>query len=70
MDVSGPLNQSGSVRGRLVAAGQDGDSFMKSVTRDSNVLYGIVSSDLTENTLLNIGYSRQGEHAVPVNTNS
>ncbi|MDO6644795.1 TonB-dependent siderophore receptor [Acinetobacter guillouiae] len=68
MDVSGPLNQSGSVRGRLVVAGQDGDSFMKSVTRDSNVLYGIVSSDLTENTLLNIGYSRQGEHAVPVNT--
>jgi iron complex outermembrane receptor protein/outer membrane receptor for ferric coprogen and ferric-rhodotorulic acid len=54
MDVSGPLNQSGSVRGRLVVAGQDGDSFMKSVTRDSNVLYGIVSSDLTENTLLDI----------------
>lgn len=68
VDVSGPLNQSGSIRGRFVAAGQDGDSFMKSVTRDSNVLYGIISSDLTENTLLNIGFSRQGEHAVPVNT--
>lgn len=68
VDVSGPLNQSGSIRGRLVAAGQDGDSFMTSVTRDSNVLYGIMSSDLTDRTLLNIGYSRQSEHAVPVNT--
>lgn len=68
MDVSGPLNQSGSLRGRLVVAGQEGDSFMKGVSRDSNVLYGIISSDLTDKTLLNVGFSRQGEHAVPVNS--
>ena len=68
MDVSGPLNQSGSLRGRLVVAGQDGDSFMKGVSRDSNVFYGMISSDLTDKTLLNMGFSRQGEHAVPVNS--
>jgi len=68
VDVSNRLNESGSVRGRLVLAYQDGDSWMKAVTRDSNLLYGIISADLTKNTLLNFGYSQQKEHAVPVNS--
>jgi outer membrane receptor for ferric coprogen and ferric-rhodotorulic acid len=33
IDVSNRLNESGSVRGRLVLAYQDGDSWMKAVTR-------------------------------------
>ncbi|MEB6668774.1 TonB-dependent siderophore receptor [Acinetobacter vivianii] len=68
VDVSNRLNESGTVRGRLVLAYQDGDSWMKAVTRDSNLLYGIISADLTKNTLLNFGYSQQKEHAVPVNS--
>ncbi|MFW2162168.1 TonB-dependent siderophore receptor [Acinetobacter beijerinckii] len=68
VDVSNRLNESGSVRGRLVLAYQDGDSWMKAVTRDTNLLYGIISADLTKNTLLNFGYSQQKEHAVPVNS--
>lgn len=68
VDVSNKLNESGSVRGRLVLAYQDADSFMTAVTRDSNLVYGIVSADLTDNTLLNIAYTRQAEHAVPVNS--
>ncbi len=68
VDVSNKLNESGSVRGRLVLAYQDADSFMTAVTRDSNLVYGIVSADLTTNTLLNVGYTYQGEHAVPVNS--
>lgn len=68
VDVSNRLNESGSVRGRLVLAYQDGDSWMKAVTRDTNLLYGIISADLTKNTLLNLGYSQQKEHAVPVNS--
>jgi iron complex outermembrane receptor protein/outer membrane receptor for ferric coprogen and ferric-rhodotorulic acid len=35
---------------------------------DTNLLYGIISADLTKNTLLNFGYSQQKEHAVPVNS--
>ena len=66
VDLSGPLNQQGSVRGRFVAAYQDGDSWMKAVTRDTNLLYGIISADLTPSTLLNLGFSQQKEHAVPV----
>lgn len=66
VDLSGSLNQNGSVRGRFVAAYQDGDSWMKAVTRDTNLLYGIISADLTPSTLLNVGFSQQKEHAVPV----
>lgn len=66
IDLSGPLNQEGSVRGRFVAAYQDSDSWMKAVTRDTNLLYGIMSANLTSSTLLNVGFSQQKEHAVPV----
>ncbi|HWK54470.1 MAG TPA: TonB-dependent receptor plug domain-containing protein, partial [Hyphomicrobiales bacterium] len=41
-DVSGRLNQSGSVRGRLVGAYQDNKSFHDRYGREKNVLYGIV----------------------------
>ncbi len=67
-DVSNKLNNEGTVRGRFVAAYQDADSFMTAVTRDTSLLYGIVSADLTANTLLNIGITHQEEHAVPVNS--
>lgn len=64
VDVSNSLNESGTVRGRVVAAYQDADSYMTGVTRDTNLFYGILSADLTTNTLLNVSYKRQGEHAV------
>lgn len=67
-DISSKLNTEGTVRGRFVAAYQDADSFMTAVTRDSSLLYGIVSADLTESTLLNLGITHQEEHAVPVNS--
>lgn len=64
VDVSNRLNESGTVRGRVVAAYQDANSYMTAVTRDTNLIYGILSADLTEDTLLNIGYKRQGEHSI------
>jgi len=64
VDISNKLNESGTVRGRVVAAYQDADSYMTAVTRDTNLIYGILSADLSNNTLLNVGYKRQGEHAV------
>ncbi len=64
VDVSNRLNESGTVRGRVVAAYQDANSYMTAVTRDTNLIYGILSADLTDNTLLNVSYKRQGEHAV------
>lgn len=67
-DVSNKLNSEGTVRGRFITAYQDGDSFMTAVTRNTSLLYGVVSADLSTNTLLNIGITHQQEHAVPVNS--
>jgi iron complex outermembrane receptor protein/outer membrane receptor for ferric coprogen and ferric-rhodotorulic acid len=67
-DVSNKLNSEGTVRGRFITAYQDADSFMTAVTRDTSLLYGVVSADLSSNTLLNIGITHQQEHAVPVNS--
>lgn len=55
LDVSGPLTETGNVRGRAVAAYQDKNSFMDHYSRDSSVYYGIVEFDLTPDTLLTLG---------------
>lgn len=58
-DVSGPLNEAGSVRGRFVAAGEKGDSYLDRLSYDKTSLYGIVEADLTDNTTAAISVSRQ-----------
>ncbi|TLM79294.1 TonB-dependent siderophore receptor [Microbulbifer harenosus] len=58
-DVSTPLNASGSVRGRFVSHILDGDSFRDLAGEEKTVFYGVVDADLTDNTLLRIGASRQ-----------
>ncbi|WP_426245555.1 TonB-dependent siderophore receptor [Pseudomonas sp. TWR3-1-1] len=59
VDVSGPLTESGNVRGRAVAAYQDKRSFMDHYKRDSEVYYGILEVDLTPDTLLTLGADYQ-----------
>ena len=59
IDVSGPLTESGNVRGRAVAAYQDKHSFMDHYKRDSEVYYGILEVDLTPDTLLTLGADYQ-----------
>ena len=59
IDVSGPLTESGNVRGRAVAAYQDKHSFMDHYSRDSEVYYGILEVDLTPDTLLTLGADYQ-----------
>ncbi|MDH1703133.1 TonB-dependent siderophore receptor [Comamonas terrigena] len=58
-DLSGPLNQSASVRGRLVAVHQDNGSFVDRVKSKKDVLYGIVEADLTSSTILSAGIEYQ-----------
>ncbi|WP_225935493.1 TonB-dependent siderophore receptor [Pseudomonas muyukensis] len=58
-DIGGPLTGAGNVRGRLVAAHEDGHSFMDNLADNKQVLYGIVEFDLSEDTLLSVGLSRQ-----------
>ncbi|MDY0977078.1 TonB-dependent siderophore receptor [Massilia sp. CFBP9012] len=50
MDVSTPLNESGSVRGRVVAVKDKKDLFQDGREEDREVLYGVVQADLTPRT--------------------
>ncbi|MBT9265313.1 MULTISPECIES: TonB-dependent siderophore receptor [Pseudomonas] len=58
-DISGPLNDSGSVRGRFVGAYQDKNSYIDHYTQKKDVYYGILEADLSEDTLLTFGIDRQ-----------
>jgi outer membrane receptor for ferric coprogen and ferric-rhodotorulic acid len=46
-DVSAPLNESGSIRGRLVAVKDKKAFFQKVKKEDREVLYGVIQADLT-----------------------
>ncbi|WP_199100946.1 TonB-dependent siderophore receptor [Dyella sp. ASV21] len=59
VDLSGPLNASHSVRGRLIAADQDTDSYLDRYNLRKQVLGGIVEADLGSSTLLSAGITYQ-----------
>ncbi|MFC3913578.1 TonB-dependent siderophore receptor [Pseudaeromonas sharmana] len=58
-DASGALTDSGRVRGRMVLVQQDKHSYLDRYASDRSVAYGVVEGDLTDSTLLTIGYSLQ-----------
>jgi len=58
-DLGGPLNASGSVRGRAVAAYQQNRSFIDYYQQQRQVFYGIIEADLTDSTLLTAGVDYQ-----------
>jgi len=60
-DVSGPLVESGRIRGRLVAVAEDSDSFVDYVYKNRRGAYGIVEADLTETTTLSASVQYQQE---------
>ncbi len=62
-DVSSRLNESGTVRGRLVAAWQDNDSYIDRLEERKKILYGIVEADLTPSTLATAGFTLQHHDA-------
>lgn len=59
VDVSTPLNSDGSVRGRVVGAYEQGDSYLDRYSSDKRVLYGVVDADLTPDTTLSVGLDYQ-----------
>ena len=56
-DVSNGLNDSGSVRGRMVAKYLNSDSYQDLYEDRKTIFYGVVDTDITENTLLRLGGS-------------
>ena len=58
-DISGPLNSEGTVAGRLVVMQQDGNSYLDRYRPGKTGFYGVVEANLSDNTLLTLGYSYQ-----------
>ncbi|MFT4012612.1 MAG: TonB-dependent siderophore receptor [Paracoccus sp. (in: a-proteobacteria)] len=58
-DVSGPLNASGSVRGRLVSVVDGRDGSLDRYHKDKYVLFGALDVDIDESTTLSTGLSYQ-----------
>lgn len=56
-DLSGPLDASGTLRGRLVAAGQSQDSYLDYNKNKRGLVYGALAWDATSKLTLTGGYS-------------
>lgn len=58
-DVSGSLDEAGSVRGRLLVAGQQKDSYLDRYSLEKYTIGGLIEVDLAPETVLSAGHSRQ-----------
>ncbi len=58
-DISGPLNSSGTLRGRFVGAKQDKNGYQDHYQQKKEVYYGILEADITPDTLLTVGIDQQ-----------
>ncbi len=58
-DIGGPVAWDGRIRARAVAAKQQSDSFRDVYKLDKNVFYGIIQADVSNSTLLELGYEYQ-----------
>jgi len=59
VDISGPLNAARSVRGRLIAVGQDADSYIDNYSRKKGIAYGVVEADLGAATRVTAGFEHE-----------
>lgn len=65
LDVTNALNDSGSVRGRAVAAGVDRDFYYDYATEKRWTVYGIVEFDATESTTIGLSLASQDGDQTP-----
>ncbi len=61
VDASNKLNEAGTLRGRAVAAYEDGNSFQDVRERKRQTFYGVLEADLSDSTTWTIGASKQRE---------
>ncbi|MFL1416999.1 TonB-dependent siderophore receptor [Pseudomonas fildesensis] len=62
LDVGGPLAFDGRLRGRTVLAYRDSQSFRDNYALQREVGYGILEADLTDDTVLAVGFDYQNKH--------
>jgi len=58
-DLSAPLNNDGSLRGRIFVKDSDEDSFMDFYEKERNIVYGAIDYDISDKTLLSFAASYQ-----------
>jgi len=59
LDASSALNDSGTLRGRVVGSYRDANSFRDNETSDHGLFYAISEADLSEDPTATLGFSRQ-----------
>jgi outer membrane receptor for ferric coprogen and ferric-rhodotorulic acid len=59
VDASSPLNDSGTLRGRVVASYRDANSYIDDVEEDHGLFYAVTEADLSDDTSLMLGFSHQ-----------
>ncbi|MDH0730167.1 TonB-dependent siderophore receptor [Pseudomonas sichuanensis] len=59
IDLSGPLSETGKLRGRFIAVEQDAHSFIDGYTDKRRAYYGALAADLTDDTTVTVGYDYQ-----------
>ena len=65
LDMTGPLNDSGSIRGRVVAAHDQHDYFYDVADSRTDVLYGVLEVDLAPGSKLTAGASHEKLRSTP-----
>jgi len=58
-DIGSALNSSGTIRARVVASHEQGDSFVDLASHETTVLYGVLDADITDKTVISLGASYQ-----------
>ncbi|TBU97802.1 TonB-dependent siderophore receptor [Stutzerimonas kirkiae] len=62
VDASSGLNRSGTLRGRIVTAYENNNSFQDVVGNERSVIYGTLEADLADSTTLTVGASMQNDN--------
>ncbi|MNF51152.1 Ferripyoverdine receptor precursor [compost metagenome] len=62
-DVSGALTEAGTIRGRVVYAHENKNSYLDRYAREKNVFHGVLELDLNDSTLFTIGHTLQKSDA-------
>ncbi|WP_243245937.1 TonB-dependent siderophore receptor [Pseudomonas maioricensis] len=63
LDVSGPLTDSGNVRGRFITAHDKGNSYLDQYSHEVNVAAGLLAFDLSDADTLTVGFSQQDSYS-------
>jgi outer membrane receptor for ferric coprogen and ferric-rhodotorulic acid len=61
-DVSGSLNDNGTIRGRFVSAYEDKESYLDRYEKQREVLYGVLDFELNDQTVLTVGHTYQKDN--------